>query len=97
MRLPLEKAGTLGQAVIDAGASAISLGAPRGRLDGISGRMYGPGIFPLALQAVENLAGLGLPVIGAGGVYQPKDVDTMLEAGALAVQVDTVLWRGMEA
>jgi NAD(P)H-dependent flavin oxidoreductase YrpB (nitropropane dioxygenase family) len=56
--------------------------------------MYGPGVFPLALRAVENLAGCGLPVIGAGGVYQQRELDAMLAAGASAVQVDAVLWRG---
>jgi dihydroorotate dehydrogenase (NAD+) catalytic subunit len=94
LRLPLEKAEELAPAVMEAGASAVSLGAPRGKLEGISGRMYGPAVFPLALRAVEKLAGLGIPVIGAGGVYQAQDVNAMLEAGARAVQVDTVLWRG---
>lgn len=94
LRLPLEQAEELSKAVTDAGASAISLGAPRGKLEGISGRMYGPGVFPLALRAVESLAGCGIPVIGSGGVYQQRDIEAMLRAGAFAVQVDAVLWRG---
>lgn len=94
VRLPLEQADELAHVVIEAGASAVSLGAPRGKLDGISGRIYGPSVFPLALRAVEKLAGAGISVIGAGGVYQPKDVESMLGAGALAVQVDAILWRG---
>ncbi|MEW6718468.1 MAG: hypothetical protein AB1345_13325 [Chloroflexota bacterium] len=98
VRLPL-KGCDLAPAVIDAGVSAVSLGAPRGSLpaeDGrlISGRLYGPGVFPLALQAVETLSERGIPVIGAGGVYQASEVDTMLNAGAIAVQLDAVLWRG---
>lgn len=97
LRLPLEKAEELAQAVMEVRPSAISLGAPRGRLKGISGRMYGPAVFPLALRAVKKLAGLGIPVIGGGGVYQAQDVDAMLEAGARAVQVDSVLWRGTAA
>jgi dihydroorotate dehydrogenase len=94
LRLPLEQAEELSKAVIDGGASALSLGAPRGNLEGISGRMYGPGVFPLALRAVESLAGCGIPVIGSGGVYQQRDMEEMLRAGAYAVQVDAVLWRG---
>ena len=94
LRLPLEQADELGQTVIEAGASAVSLGAPRGKLADLGGRMYGPGVFPLALQAVEKLAGSGIPVIGAGGVYHHKDVEAMLAAGAIAVQIDSVLWRG---
>ncbi len=94
VRLPLEQSDELAQVVIEAGATAISLGAPRGYLKNINGRMYGPSVFPLALRAVEKLAGLNIPIIGAGGVYQPKDVESMLGAGALAVQVDAILWRG---
>jgi dihydroorotate dehydrogenase (NAD+) catalytic subunit len=94
VRLPLEGAEELAGVVIDAGASAVSLGAPRGKLPGINGRMYGPGVFPLALRTVEKLAVFGIPVIGAGGVYQQGDVDAMLGAGAFAVQLDAVLWRG---
>jgi dihydroorotate dehydrogenase len=94
LRLPMEQAIDLAQAVIEAGASAVSLGAPRGKLEGIRGRMYGPGVFPLALRTTEILAGQGIPVIGAGGVYQKSDAQAMLDAGALAVQVDAVLWQG---
>ena len=94
LRLPLEQADELAPIVIETGASAISLGAPRGKLDGMHGRMYGPGVFPMALRAVEKLARSGIPVIGAGGVYQSEDIQAMLSAGAIAVQVDSVLWRG---
>jgi dihydroorotate dehydrogenase (NAD+) catalytic subunit len=58
--------------------------------------MYGPAVFPLALRAVAKLAGVGVPVIGAGGVYQPEDAVAMLGAGALAVQIDTALWKGFK-
>ena len=94
IRLPLEQAIDLAPIVMDAGASAISLGAPRGKLDGMRGRMYGPAVFPLALQTVEHLTSSGIPTIGAGGAYQPKDINSLLEAGAFAVQLDTILWRG---
>jgi dihydroorotate dehydrogenase len=40
------------------------------------------------------LAGAGVPVIGGGGVYKQEQVEAMKEAGALAVQLDAVLWRG---
>jgi dihydroorotate dehydrogenase (NAD+) catalytic subunit len=98
-RLPLERAPELAESVIQAGAAAISLGAPRGALpaaDGklLRGRLYGPGLFPQALRAVQAMADSGLPVIGACGVYRQSDIETMLAAGAMAVQLDTVLWRG---
>jgi dihydroorotate dehydrogenase (NAD+) catalytic subunit len=79
--------------------AAISLAAPRGMLssgDGglARGRLFGPGLLPAALAAVQAAAGYGLPVIGSGGVYTEADVEAMLAAGAQAVQLDAVLWRG---
>jgi len=98
-RLPLERALELGAIAIKAGAAAISLGPPRGALldpDGklLRGRLYGPALFPLALANVLLLAENGVPVVGACGVYRSDDVEAMLTAGALAVQIDTALWRG---
>lgn len=96
--LPLERAVELAQALAGS-ADAFSLAPPRGVLPGrdgtlVGGRLYGPSIFPLALSAVRSLAHSGLRVIGAGGVYQSGQVEAMLAAGAVGVQLDAVLWRG---
>lgn len=98
-RLPLERAVELACVAVEAGAAAISLGAPRGALPGslgklVRGRLYGPSLFPLALEIVRQVAHQGIPVIGAGGVYQRPQAEAMLRAGAAAVQLDAVLWRG---
>jgi dihydroorotate dehydrogenase (NAD+) catalytic subunit len=101
VRLPFEQALELAPSVIAAGAAAVSLGAPRGSLPAsgggiIEGRLYGPGIFPLALQIVRELVQLDLPgvmVIGGGGVYSDEQAQAMLDSGAAAVQMDTVLWK----
>jgi len=107
VRVNLDVSADIVQAMIEAGVSAISLGAPRGTLTPplsppftggmkggvVSGRLYGPAVFPLALKAVENFSGLGIPIIGGGGVYQTSEVDAMLKAGASAVQVGAVLWK----
>ena len=100
--LPLERASELAPHLARAGnAAAYSLAAPRGLLPCdsqpwggklASGRLYGPGVFPLALAVVQSLSRQGLPVIGGGGVFSQSDSDAMLQAGALAVQLDTVLW-----
>jgi dihydroorotate dehydrogenase (NAD+) catalytic subunit len=98
-RLPLDRAVELAPALADLPVSAVSLGPPRGALPGAqealtSGRLYGPGVFPQALAAVQWLVEMGSPpVIGAGGVYRREQVETMLAAGAVGVQLDAVLWR----
>jgi dihydroorotate dehydrogenase (NAD+) catalytic subunit len=99
LRLPFENSEELALAVVETGVSAISISPPRGTLVGvnerhISGRIYGAAIFPQALAAVQRLAGIGIPLIGSGGVYRSGDITAMLSAGAMAVQLDTVLWRG---
>jgi dihydroorotate dehydrogenase (NAD+) catalytic subunit len=81
-----------------AGASAICLNAPYGTLPSaagklVSGRMYGPGLFPQVLYAVQRLQKLGLPLIAGCGVYTPDSGQALLDAGAWAVQLDLVLWR----
>jgi dihydroorotate dehydrogenase (NAD+) catalytic subunit len=99
VRLPLEGAVELAETVTAAGADSVSLGPPRGVLptqDGelVRGRLYGQAVFPHALATVREIAHRGVPVIGAGGVYTPRDVEMMIMAGAMAVQLDAILWRG---
>ncbi len=108
VRLPLAGAAELVAAVFQAGADAASFAPPRGALpippnqkssgsnrgDTLHGRLYGPAVFPFALAAVQRAAGSGLPIIAAGGIYNDAQVEAMLLAGALAVQLDSVLWRG---
>jgi dihydroorotate dehydrogenase (NAD+) catalytic subunit len=106
LRLPFERATELAQALAASALAeelaAVSLAPPRGSLpdpqDGtlLSGRLYGPAIFPHALAAVRAMAATGLPVIAAGGVYRDSQVQAMRQAGAFAVQLDAVLWRGFE-
>jgi dihydroorotate dehydrogenase len=97
-RVPISRAIETGEASLEAGAAAISLAPPRGSLptgkSAQSGRMYGPGVFPLALQAVRQLAAHQIPVIAAGGVYSRSQAEAMRENGAVAVQVDLAIWRG---
>jgi len=101
VQLPLHRAMELAFAALDAGAAALSLGAPRGALpapDGrlVSGRLYGPALFPLALETVRELSKMKLPVIAAGGIDTQARGDAMLGAGALAVQMDVGLWKGAD-
>lgn len=102
LRLPLENALLLSQDLLQNGLGnslfAVSLSPPRGALHVqdrmATGRLYGPALFPLSLAAVGVIHQAGLAVIGAGGVYQQDQAQAMLSAGATAVQLDAVLWRG---
>lgn len=106
--LPHEQVLTLGRQLMDGGASAISIASPRGaaltpspfpqgRGEFISGRMYGQSLFPRALDMVRSAALSGIPIIGSGGVWTDADVESMLKAGAMAVETDARLWAPKEA
>jgi len=95
--LPVEQVLSLGPRLIQAGAQAISISMPRGALPAsdsslITGRLYGPSLFPRTLETVYSAAKLGFPIIGAGGVWTKENAEAMLATGALAVQVDAALW-----
>ncbi len=95
VNLPWEQVLRLGPRALSAGAEAVSLAAPRGMAQGgITGRLFGPALFAQSLLLVSEAARSGLPVIGGSGVFSKENASAMLAAGALAVQVDTVLWRG---
>jgi dihydroorotate dehydrogenase (NAD+) catalytic subunit len=101
VRLPASDAYELAAPVADAGAHALVIAAPprgtardprSGKL--ISGRIYGPLVKPALLRMVGVLARQikNVPIIGAGGIHSLQDARDYLEAGAVAVQVDSVTW-----
>jgi dihydroorotate dehydrogenase len=95
--LPVEQILSLGPRLVQAGAVAISVAAPRGSLpsaDGrlISGRIHGRSLFARSLETVHSAARLGIPIIGGGGVWNHEEAAIMLSAGAVAVQLDASLW-----
>ena len=94
--LPVEQVLSLGPRLMQEGAQAISISAPRGASMSdhlITGRLLGPSLFPQALDTVNNAVKVGIPIIGSGGVWTIENADAMLSVGALAVQVDAVLWN----
>lgn len=87
--------------VIDLGVSGLVISAPRGVVANTAGgfsrgRMYGSGLFPQVLLALGCLRTFGIPLIAGSGVYDQQAIDTLLSAGAAAVQLDAVLWRGWQ-
>jgi dihydroorotate dehydrogenase (NAD+) catalytic subunit len=96
--LPVEQVLSLGPRLMQEGTQAISISAPRGALVNenkqvITGRLLGPALFAQTLDVVQSAVKLGIPIIGSGGVWSKENADTMLSVGALAVQVDAVLWN----
>lgn len=100
--VPLDQLNTgLISRAVQLGVSAVSVSAPHGMLPlagntTVHGRCYGPGLLPLALQALACLRDMDVPFIAGCGVYDTAGIETMLKAGAAAVKLDTVLWRGWE-
>lgn len=100
--LPLGTPVEVFAAAAGAGAQAVSIGAPRGALPGpdgtpVRGRLYGPAVFPLALQTVLQLAeALPVPILAGGGVYGPAQAQALRQAGAAVVVLDGVLWTEPE-
>jgi len=101
VRLPLLDADLLADVAVKAGADALTVAAPpRGTLwhvarqRFVTGRLYGPATLPQAVRAVRQVsAHVAVPVIGCGGVCTVDDALMLLQAGAVAVQVDAALWR----
>jgi dihydroorotate dehydrogenase (NAD+) catalytic subunit len=102
VKLPLWRASDMAVSIADRGlADALTVAAPpRGTLPAagqrITGRLYGPAIFPQALwmlQQVQALIEDRLPLIGCGGIHSVADARALLAAGAVAVQVDSYIWR----
>ncbi len=78
---------------------ALSLCAPRGALLTcdqrlVSGRLYGPALYPQALAALEKALGQLRPVIVSGGIDSKQKAQQVLEMGAAAVKFDLPLWTG---
>jgi dihydroorotate dehydrogenase (NAD+) catalytic subunit len=103
VQVPMDCREDILSAIVAAGANALGLGPPRGSIPGpegelISGRLFGPALFPYALHAVSKLSPhLDIPLIASGGLYNYNQVKAMLEAGASAVQFDSVLWTYPES
>ncbi|ASJ05956.1 dihydroorotate dehydrogenase [Thermococcus pacificus] len=91
--LAAEKAGADAVSAINTlKAIAIDIYARRPILSNRVGGYSGPGVKPVALRAVYDLARtLDIPVIGIGGITTWQDAVEFLLAGASALQIGTAL------
>lgn len=102
VRLPMYDAHEIAEACADEGAGALVVcGPPRGtardpysgRL--ISGRIYSPLLHPMVLRMVGVLRKRvddAVPIIGAGGIHSLQQARDFIDAGAVAVQIDSLIW-----
>ena len=100
-QFPFTAPESVAHAAAEAGAAALVLGAPRGALPAaggrVRGRLYGPGLLPLLLHALEGLAGEAYaPLIAGAAIDSPAAHDAARAAGARAVQFDSALWQAPE-
>jgi dihydroorotate dehydrogenase (NAD+) catalytic subunit len=102
VKLPLWRATELAGRIVELdGADALTVAAPpRGTVwhhgHPVSGRLYGPATLPQSLWVLRQVVvavGGAMPIIGCGGVHGVGDALTMLDAGAVAVQVDSYVWK----
>ena len=78
--------------------AAVHLVSPRGALPSdegeiITGRLYGPAIFPRMLQSAKTLVDAGLRVVADGGINAHWQAEALLDAGVMAVGLGSVLWQ----
>ncbi len=103
VRLPFDGLETLALPLAEAGADALTLTAPprvRVPLPGgegpeqARGRLYGPALFPLLLHRLTQWAPrLPVPLVACGGIATPEEARACLAAGAMAIQIDALLWH----
>ncbi len=93
-----EQIPTLENSLSDLHPSALHLIEPRGTLPDptgelITGRLYGPGIFPIMLTAAGQLINSGYQLIISGGIFNKSQAEILLDKGVAAVGLGSVLWE----
>lgn len=98
-RLPQGRGREVAASVVEAGASALVIGAPpraaAWSADAlVQGELFGLAVFPQMLAALIEVAALnlGVPLVASGGVHTADQAHQALGAGAAAVQLDTIAW-----
>jgi dihydroorotate dehydrogenase (NAD+) catalytic subunit len=105
-KVPFGRVEPLAPLLAEHGADALTLTAPPRAVlpiheDGINdvahymrGRLYSATLFPLLLNELAQwVSSLPVPVIACGGIASADDALSCLTLGALAVQIDALLWR----
>jgi len=85
-------------ALLEMQPAAVHLTQPRGTLpepggELVTGRLYGPAVFPQILSAARILVDLGLRVIADGGGQAAWQAEALLGVGVTAVGLAEALWE----
>jgi len=99
VRLPFQGTIIAARACAEAGADALVVAAPPYARamdeDGawVYGPLHSPALAPAYAELLYEVAGeVDVPLIGRGGIADIGDVLALVSAGAVAVQVDSLLW-----
>ena len=99
VKLPLENVEELAPAAAHAGADGVvvaqpPLGAALAGAQLVTGALYGPLAFSPMLAALHRVAPLQLDcaLLACGGIHTPEQAQQSLQAGAHAIQLDSVVW-----
>lgn len=100
VKLPLGALLEMVEAAADAYADALVIGSPplgaaQVTSDGpiVTGYLYGPVLHSLALRDLQMVKSwIDLPLIAGGGIHSLADAQAFLAAGAVAVQLDSLLF-----
>ncbi len=100
VKLPLGAALEMAEAAVDAYADALVIGSPplgaalspaTGAT--VSGNLHGPALHSLTLYYLQTLKRVvDLPIVAVGGIHSLADAQAFLTAGAIAMQIDTLIF-----
>ncbi len=78
-------------------AAAIDIETLAPRVATVTGGLSGPAIHPVAVALVYKLWGeVSIPIVGVGGIAEPKDALELMLAGATAVEVGSAIFSNFE-
>jgi dihydroorotate dehydrogenase (NAD+) catalytic subunit len=100
VKLPLETAIDLAGFAKTFAVDALVIGAPplgaalsplTGKI--VNGYLFGPALYNLVLHRLQIISELvDLPLVAAGGIHSQSEAQALLQAGAAAVQLDTLIF-----
>jgi dihydroorotate dehydrogenase len=104
VKLPLKWVAELAEVVASTTADTLVIAAPpigaaypqSGEM--VCGNLYSPVLHSLVLEAVQAVRELvELPLIATGGIHTLADAQAFLQAGAMAFQIDSLLFIDPQA